>query len=105
MAMKYGNKKTLAHGRLFASKREAKRYGELRLLLKAGQILDLQCQPVIQCAVNGQHVCNYIADFLYYPAKPGSKPVFEDSKGYRTAIYRLKKKLVKACTGIEIVEV
>ena len=101
--MKYGNKKTEAYGKLFASKREAKRYGELRLLFKAGEILDLECQPVIACKVNGGHVCNYIADFRYKTR--GGGVVYEDAKGFKTPVYRLKKKLVKACTGIEVQEV
>ena len=101
---KYRNVKTRIDGRIFASKKEAARYCELRLLLKAGEIQDLVCQPPIVCLVNGAHVCTYIADFRYYPA--GSRnPVYEDSKGFRTPMYRLKSKLVRACTGIEIVEV
>jgi len=31
--------------------------------------------------------------------------VYEDAKGFKTPIYRLKKKLVKACMGIEIQEI
>lgn len=100
---KYSNQKTRVDGRVFASKREAKRYGELHLLQRAGEVLNLECQPVIDCKVNGAHVCNYIADFRYL--KPGGEVVYEDAKGYKTDVYRLKRKLVKACTGIEIVEV
>ncbi len=48
-------------------------------------------------------ICTYIADFFYIPR--GKLAVYEDAKGMKTPIYRLKKKLVKACTGIEIVEV
>jgi len=102
--MKYGNRKTVVDGRIFASKREAKRYGELRLLLKAGEIVDLECQPVIPCIVNGATVCRYIADFSYV-RKFDSYHSYEDVKGFKTPIYRLKKKLVKACTGVEIIEV
>lgn len=103
MVLKYGNKKTVVDGRVFASKREARRYSELRLLQRAGEILDLELQPVIACSVNGGHVCNYIADFRYVDRK--GKTTYEDAKGYKTDVYRLKKKLVKACTGIEILEV
>lgn len=103
MALKFGNKKTLVDGRVFASKREARRYGELRLLMRAGEILNLELQPVIACEVNGKHVCNYVADFRYTDRK--GRTVYEDSKGYKTDVYRLKKKLVKACTGIEVKEV
>ena len=102
--MKYHNQKTRVAGRLFASKREARRYSELRLLVKAGEVFDLECQPVITCKVNGQRVCNYIADFRYR-ARKSIADTYEDVKGFKTPVYRLKKKLVKACTGIEIIEI
>jgi len=101
---KYGNVKTMVDGRIFASKREAARYQELRLLLRAGKIHDLQCHPAFACVVNQQRVCTYIADFQYYDVEKG-ETVTEDVKGVKTAIYRLKKKLVLACGGIEIKEV
>lgn len=101
---KYGNIKTFVDGRLFASKREAARYSELRILLRAGEIGDLVCQPRLACPVGSIHVCTYVPDFSYWDHKKNSQ-VFEDVKGYRTAIYRLKKKLVLAVHGIEIKEV
>ena len=101
---KYGNIKTVVDGRIFASKREAARYQELRLLQRAGKIRDLQCQPAFGCVVNQHIVCTYIADFQYFDVEKG-KTVTEDVKGVKTAIYRLKKKLVLACGGIEIQEV
>ena len=100
---KYNNQKTEVFGKLFASKREAKRYRELRLLLRAGEILDLECQVVVPCAVNGKHVCNYIADFRY-KTRAGAV-VYEDAKGFPTDVYKLKKKLVRVCSSIEIQEV
>ncbi len=101
---KYGNQKTFVDGMVFASKREADRYAELKLLLSAGEISNLRMQPHLPCDVNGTHVCTYVADFAY--TKSGdSRETFEDSKGHRTALFILKKKLVQACHGIEVLEV
>lgn len=101
---KFGNQRTQVDGHYFASKREAARYAELRLLERANQIEGLRLQPHLKLAVNGEHVCTYVADFAY--KKPGdSRETFEDVKGHRTALFILKKKLVKACHGIDVVEV
>lgn len=94
---KYGNVKSNG----FASQREEKRYGELVLRQKAKQISELKCQVPFSLDVNGFHVCKYIADFTYVE---NGKPVVEDSKGYKTQTYKLKKKLLKACLGITILE-
>ena len=104
---KYGNVKMVVDGRVFASKREAARYQELRLLLRAGEIDDLTCQPVFGCDVNGIHVCNYIGDFSYVLLSPAHSGlgvrVVEDVKGRDTPISRLKRKLVRAVYGIAVV--
>ena len=100
---KYGNKKTVVDGITFDSKKEAARYQELKLMEKAGVIIDLQLQPPFPIAINGEKICTYKADFAY-KVKAGGE-VVEDVKGVRTPIYNLKKKLVKACHGVEITEV
>lgn len=48
-------------------------------------------------------VCVYVADFVYLDLFDG-KEIVEDAKGYRTAIYKLKKKLMKAVHSIDIFE-
>ena len=101
--MKYRNVRTKVGDRIFASKKEAKRYQELMLLQRAGEILSLECQPVIPCIVNGERVCNYIGDFKYTDKR--GREIIEDAKGMLTPMYRLNRKLVKAIHGIEIVEV
>lgn len=101
---KYGNVKTTVDGMLFDSKREAARYKELQLMVRAKEISNLTCQVTMPINHNDQHICNYIADFRYYDNRK-KMLVYEDSKGMRTAIYRLKKKLVRAFYGIEISEV
>jgi hypothetical protein len=97
---KYGNRKTEIDGFVFASKREADRYSELKLLARAGEISELELQPAFDLTVNGWNCGKYIADFRYVD-KDGAA-VVEDAKGVRTAVYSLKRKLVKAIYGIEV---
>ena len=102
MRNKYGNKKTVVDNITFDSMKEAARYGELKLLEKAGKIDLLELQPKFRLEVNGEKICTYIADFQY---DDDGHTVVEDVKGVKTAIYRLKKKLVKAIFGIDIQEI
>lgn len=99
---KYNAIKTEIDGRVFDSRAEARRFSELRLWEKSGEIKDLECQPKFDVTVNGKHICNYLADFRYTIE---GRQVVEDVKGVKTPVYRLKKKLVEAIYGIEIVEV
>lgn len=94
---KYGNKRTGG----FASKKEARRHGELLLLQKIGEISDLKTQVYYDLSVNGQMICAYAADFVY---NENGRTIVEDVKGFRTPVYRLKAKLMKAIFGITIKE-
>lgn len=89
----------------FASKNEANRYFELKVLLRAGEIADLKVQPRFPLVVNGHKVCVYVADFAYRD-RAGAL-VVEDvkSKPTMTPAYRLKKKLLQALEGITVQEV
>lgn len=98
---KYRNVKTTLYGITFDSKREASRYADLRLLQQGGAISDLRTQVPYDLTVNGVKVCKYIADFVYMR---GDEQVVEDSKGMKTAVYNLKKKLMKAVHGIVVEE-
>jgi uridine kinase len=98
---KYSNKITVVDGIKFRSKREAKRYSELKLLERTGAIRDLQRQVKYELAINGQKICDYIADFVY---RTNHQQIVEDSKGFRTYEYKLKAKLMKAIHGIDILE-
>jgi len=124
---KYKAVKTTIDGVTFDSKKEAKRYTELKLLEKAGHITHLELQPEYQITINGAKICKYKADFRYFtvrqenneqyynskgewqtPTMTGDKEgqIVEDVKGFKTPIYRLKKKLVEACyPGTQIKEV
>jgi len=103
---KYRAKKTVVDGITFDSKAEARRYGELKLLVKSNQICHLELQPRYDIIVQGHKICFYKADFRYQIGmEDGGDVVVEDVKGMLTPVYRLKKKLVKACHGVDIVEV
>ena len=99
---KYHARPTEVDGIRFASKREAKRYGELRLLEKQDKIVGLLLQPKYDLVVNGQKICTYVADFRYWDQ---GILVVEDAKGFKTRDYKLKRKLMKAIHGIDIREV
>ena len=98
-AAKFGNVKTEVDGVLFDSKKEARRYVELKLMVRAGLIRDLECQPKFPICVNNVTVSKYIADFQYIE---NGQTIVEDVKGVQTPIFRLKAKLVKAIYGIEV---
>ena len=106
---KYGNKKTVINGITFDSKREARRYEELRLLEMGGVISDLKLQEkfilVPAQRIDGKVVereLSYKADFSYIE---NGKKVVEDAKGYRTDKYRIKRKLMLWVHGVRIREV
>ena len=110
----------------FDSQKEARRYDELLLMLKAGTIRDLKLQP--QFTLQESYVTpegvrvraiRYVADFSYEIMRPywkgyeaqcppdGWYTVVEDvkSSATKTRVYALKKKLLMDRFGIEITEV
>ncbi|MBP3267601.1 MAG: DUF1064 domain-containing protein [Ruminococcus sp.] len=119
---KYQNHKIEVDGHTFDSKREARRYKELKLLEQAGEISDLQMQvkfvlipaqrePDTVGKRGGIHKgkllereCDYFADFVYTENSTGQK-VVEDTKGMRTTEYVIKRKLMLYTHGIKIVEI
>lgn len=94
---KYRNIKTEIDGINFDSKGEARRYQELKLLEKAGEISDLELQPKfeLQPTFRKNNVThrsiNYIADFKYKD-KMGNI-IVEDFKGKKTQVFRIKEKM------------
>lgn len=96
---KYFNKKVIVDGIKFDSKKEANRYNELKLLKRAGSIRDLELQPVfvLQPAYTNNknekvRAITYKADFIYFDTHL-DRYIVEDVKGYKTDVYKLKKKL------------
>lgn len=98
-ANKYHNTKTEQDGKMYDSKREAGRARELQLMQAAGEIVSFAEQ--VPFLLPGG--IRYIADFVVL-LQDGTYRV-EDSKGARTEGYKLKKRLMRECKGIEIVEV
>lgn len=99
---KYRNVKTVLDGITFDSKREAIRYALLKLEEKAGRIWGLELQVPYPLRVFGALIATYRADFAYWRDETR---IVEDVKGVRTRDYIMKKKLMKALYGIDIVEV
>ena len=93
---KYRNKKIIVDDYIFDSIQESRRYKELKLLLRAGQIKDLELQPhfLLQEGFkkNGKtyRKIEYIADFKYIEK---GKTIVEDVKGLQTDVFKLKHKL------------
>lgn len=106
---KYGSRKVTVDGMTFDSRKEYLRFCELRLLEKAGEITDLKTQVKFELIpsqkLDGKVVerpVHYIADFVY---KQGGRTVVEDTKGFKTKDYILKRKLMLHVHGIRIREV
>lgn len=105
---KHRNVKVKLDGYTFDSKKEADRYLVLLMRQKMGEISGLEVHPRFKLEVDGGKVCSYCADFQYYVCHSdikGAALVVEDVKGIKTAIYKLKKRLMKAILGIQIREI
>lgn len=95
---KYHNKKTIINNIVFDSKTEAYRYVELKFLQNRGRIKDLVLQPKYELLPTFKKnnetfkKTTYIADFSYYDNELG-KTIIEDTKGFKTDVYKLKRKL------------
>lgn len=108
------SERTSADGIVFDSKAELRRWEELRLLQVAGEIRDLRRQCEFPLAFNGRAVlmrspkypkgraCSYTADFAYTITSNG-EPVWEEAKGFDTPESRLRRAVVEALYGIEII--
>ncbi len=98
---KYRNVPVIVDGVRFASKKEARRYGELRLLERTGQIIDLRLQPRYPLKVNGVKIGAIVPDFAYIE---NGEPVEEDVKSpiTITPIFKWKSAHFKAQYGREI---
>ena len=125
---KYHNRQVkTSDGAIHDSQREAIRWTQLRLLERAGQIKDLkrqvtfilipmQREKTTEVYKRGdkkgqpkggrilERECSYIADFVYKDTKTG-EIVVEDTKGFRTRDYIIKRKLMLYVHGIRITEV
>ena len=101
---KYGNKKVIVDSIKFDSKKEARRYQELKLMLKANRIKDLELQRKFELIPKqtfsnqpNERAVSYLADFCYYDLVKNVN-VIEDVKSAPTkkkASYVIKRKLIK----------
>ena len=95
----------------YDSRRENRRACELKMMQRAGQISELREQVRYQLIppqrdADGRVVeraCSYIADFVYFDESTKAL-VVEDTKGVRTDVYRIKRKLMLFVHGITIQE-
>ncbi len=99
---KYKNQKVTIEGVTFDSKREAGRYSALKMMERAGLITNLRRQVKYQLNEGGKFSLSYVADFVYLDDK--GNEIVEDSKGYRTEVYKKKRRLMKEIYGIIIKE-
>ena len=98
---KYNARKTVVEGRTFHSRKEAERYLVLREEQRQGAIHALKCQVRYPLRVGADLITTYIADFVY--VRKG-QIIVEDVKGCVTALYLIKKRLLKVLYGIEVLE-
>lgn len=112
---KYHSKKITRDGETFDSVKEYRRYVELLLLERAGAIQELKRQvkfellPAQYEEGNGkkrgkclERAVSYVADFVYM--ENGAK-IVEDTKGFKTKDYILKRKMMLYFHGIRIKEI
>lgn len=116
---KYHSKKITQDGRTFDSMKEFRRFNELSLLEKAGVITNLETQvkfvllpaqyePIFDNKTKRwkekcvERECAYVADFVY---EENGEKVVEDTKGFKTKDYIIKRKLMYYIHGIRIREV
>lgn len=90
---------TETDGIKFASKKEAKRYRELKVLRQSGEILFFLRQVPFHLVGNVKYLC----DFMIFWTN--GTVTIEDVKGMKTPMYILKKKQVEALYPVEIIEV
>lgn len=107
---KFGNDKVYIAGKKFDSKKESKRYVDLLLMEKAHHISELRTQVkfllIPSQKIDGKVVereCSYIADFVYKDRN--GNMVVEDTKGFRTPEYIIKRKLMLYIHKIRIKEI
>ena len=103
-SLKYKNRPCMVDGIRFDSRAEAKRWAELKVLERAGQITGLERQMTFRLVVDNVLICKYVADFCYRERREHQKTgrwqdVSEDQKSpatARNAAYRIKIKLARA---------
>ena len=107
---KYKNKKVIYDGIKFDSNREMAYYIKLKMLEEKGIIKDLELQKSFELQpsfkLNGKTYkkITYKADFSYVSVEDNKLHIV-DTKGFRTDVYKLKRKMFAYKYGIEIEEI
>jgi type IV secretory pathway protease TraF len=71
---------------------------------RLGYISHLERQVKFYLTINGQQVCSYVADAVYFDTTTKQR-IVADSKGVSTPVFKLKKRLMKALLNIEVQEI
>jgi hypothetical protein len=112
-ASKYHATAVTVDGERFASLGELRRYHELKILVRAGQVRELHRQVPLDLhargAIESPAIGKYIADFVYEERETDHgverwAPVVEDFKGVRTPLYCWKRRHVELEYGIRVRE-
>lgn len=107
--MKYRNQHCELNGEKYRSKRERDRHTDLIMLGAAGKIAGLTREvpfvlaPGVVIQGRKRPPLRYVADFVYTDVE-SQNVIVEDAKGVRTEGYRIKRHLMKAIHGVEILE-
>lgn len=88
----------------FASKKEYADWTALKVQERLGYISHLERQVKFYLTINGQQVCSYVADAVYFDTTTKQR-IVADSKGVSTPVFKLKKRLMKALLNIEVQEI
>jgi len=107
---KFGATPTTVDGIRFDSLKEARRWGELRLMERAGEIRNLQRQVVVPLIgrdgplkTRAGRQMKLTVDFVYEDRRLGWATVHEDAKGHPTRDYEVRRAVAQAM-GIEVKE-
>ncbi|MCM2293054.1 DUF1064 domain-containing protein [Allorhizobium sp. BGMRC 0089] len=98
---KFGAKRTTVDGITFDSKAEAAFYETLKLRQRAGEVENVEMQCPYALTINGALIATYRADFVFWDVLQGRRRVI-DVKGVETPVFKIKRKLMLACHGLEI---
>ena len=96
---KFKNVPVIIDGIWFASKKEGKRYTELKLLERTGIVSSFTRQKAFDLPGGTKYRCDFEVCWV------DGRTTIEDVKGMRTAMYKLKKKQVEALYPIKIIEI
>lgn len=90
------------NGEVYDSTTEFHRYLQLQQKVNKGEISDLQKQVTYSLDVEGEHICDYIADFVY---TENGQTIVEDTKSLYTSnnpVFRIKRKLMLALHKVRV---